>query len=146
VFTGTFTDPDKGKQSALSLIDEGADIVLPVAGLTGNGTFQAAKEKNVLAIGVDTDQCISIPDACAVLLTSVRKNIDRAVTAAIKQAADGSFKGGTYTATLANDGVSIAPFHDNESKVSPDVVKELDQIKADIIAGKIDITTIAKGQ
>ncbi|MBI4674011.1 MAG: BMP family ABC transporter substrate-binding protein, partial [Chloroflexi bacterium] len=70
VFTNTFTDPAKGKEAALSLIDEGADVILPVAGLTGNGTFAAAKEKSVLGIGVDTDQCISLPGDCPVILTS----------------------------------------------------------------------------
>lgn len=143
VFTATFIDPEKGKQAALSLIDEGADVILPVAGLTGNGTFTAAKEKNVLAIGVDVDQYISVPEAGPVLLTSVRKNIDNAVYAAIKSMADGTFKGGMYSGTLANDGVSIAPFHDNDSKVTAEVKAELDQIKADIIAGKIDIKALA---
>ncbi|MCC7164205.1 MAG: BMP family ABC transporter substrate-binding protein [Anaerolineae bacterium] len=146
VFTATFTDPEKGKQAALSLIDEGADVILPVAGLTGNGTFTAAKEEGVLAVGVDVDQCISVPDACPVLLTSVRKNIDNAVFGAIKQMADGSFKGGVYSGTLENDGVSIAPFNQNADKVTAEVQAELDQIKADIIAGKIDITAWAKGE
>lgn len=143
VFTATFIDPEKGKQAALSLIDEGADVILPVAGLTGNGTFTAAIEKNVLAIGVDVDQYISVPESAPVILTSVRKNIDNAVYAAIKSMADGTFKGGAYSGTLANDGVSIAPFHDNDSRVSAEVKAELDQIKADIIAGKIDIKALA---
>ncbi len=146
VFTATFVDPEKGKQAALSLIDEGADVVLPVAGLTGNGTFTAAKEKNVLAIGVDVDQCISVPDACPVLLTSVRKNIDNAVFEAIKQMASGTFKGGVYSGTLANDGVSIAPFHEQESKVTAEVKADLETIKADIIAGKLDIKAWAMGE
>jgi len=146
VFTGTFTDPDKGKQSALSLIDEGADIILPVAGSTGNGAFTAAAEKKVYAIGVDTDQCVSIPDACPVLITSNMKRTDNAVYNAIKSAVDGTFKGGIYTATLENGGVGLAPYHNNASMVSSALQGELDQIKADIIAGKIDITSLAKGQ
>ncbi len=146
VFTATFTDPEKGKQAALSLIDEGADVVLPVAGLTGNGTFTAAKEKGTLAIGVDVDQCISVPDACGVILTSVRKNIANAVFEAIKRMSDGSFKGGVYSGTFENDGVSIAPYHDNASKVTAAVQTELDGIKADIIAGKIDIKAWANGE
>ncbi len=146
VFTGTFTDPDKGKQAALSLIDEGADIVLPVAGATGNGAFTAAAERKVYAIGVDTDQCVSIPDACPVLLTSNMKRTDVAVYNAIKSVVDGSFKGGVYTATLANGGVGLAPYHNNANLVPSDLQAELDQIKADIIAGKIDITALAKGQ
>lgn len=146
VFTATFTDPAKGKESALSLIDEGADVILPVAGLTGNGAFTAAQEKGVWAIGVDVDQCLSVPEACPVLLTSVRKNIDNAVFGAIKSMADGSFKGGIYSGTLENDGVSLAPYNQNADKVSAELQGELDQIKADIIAGNIDITAWAKGE
>jgi basic membrane protein A len=139
LFTGSFTEPDKGKTAAKSLIDEGADVVMPVAGLTGNGAFTAAKDaKNVLAIGVDTDQCVSVADACSVLLTSVRKNMDVAVYNAIKAVQDGTFKGGVnYVGTLANDGVSIAPFHDLDSKVPAALKTELDQIKADLISGKV---------
>jgi basic membrane protein A len=139
LFTGTFTEPDKGKTAAKSLIDEGADVILPVAGLTGNGAFTAAKDAgNVIAIGVDTDQCVSVPDACSVLLTSVRKNMDVAVYNAIKSIQDGKFQGGTnFIGTLANDGVSIAPFHEFDSKVSADLKKELDQVKADLISGKV---------
>jgi basic membrane protein A len=146
VFAGTFTDPDKGKQTALSLIEEGADVILPVAGLTSHGTYTAAKEKGVLAIGVDTDQCISLPDACDVLLTSVLKNMDVAVFAAIKSLQDGSFKGGVYSGNLENDGVGIAPFNMNADKISAEVQKELDQVKADLIAGKINIKDTALGK
>jgi basic membrane protein A len=140
-----FNDPDKGKQITLSLIDEGADIVLPVAGGTGLGTFAAAKDKKILAIGVDADQCLTVPDACPILLTSIVKKVGVAVYNFIKQAQDGTYKGGVFFNTLANGGVDLAPFHDNDSKV-PDAIKtELAQVKADIIAGKIDIRAIAKG-
>ncbi len=146
VFTNTFTDPAKGKEAALSLIDEGADIILPVAGLTGNGTFAAAKEKNVLGIGVDTDQCISLPGDCPVILTSIRKNLDNAVFEAIKRLVNGTFEGGTYSGTLENDGVSLAPYHDQASRVSADLQKELDQLKQDVVAGKVDIQKWSVGE
>jgi basic membrane protein A len=139
LFTGTFTDPDKGKTSAKSLIDEGADVILPVAGLTGNGAFTATKEAgNVYAIGVDTDQCVSVPDACSVLLTSVRKNMDVAVFDTVKSSMDGTFQGGVnYVGTLENDGVSIAPFHDLDSAIPAALKTELDQVKADLISGAV---------
>ncbi len=139
LFTGTFTDPDKGRTAAKSLIDEGADVIMPVAGLTGNGAFTAAKAAgNVMTVGVDTDQCKSVPDACPVLLTSVMKNMDAAVYDTVKAMVEGKFKGGeNYVGTLANGGVGIAPFNQLDSKVSADLKKELDQIKANLIAGKI---------
>jgi basic membrane protein A len=139
VFTGTFTDPDKGRTAAKSLIDEGADVVMPVAGLTGNGAFTAAKAAgNVYAIGVDTDQCVSVPDACSVLLTSVQKNMDVAVYDTIKSFTQNQFKGGeNYVGTLQNNGVGIAPFHDLDAKVPADLKTELNQVKADLVSGKI---------
>ncbi len=138
LFTNDFNSPDKGKTSAKSLIDEGADVVLPVAGLTGTGAFTAAKEAGIYAMGVDVDQCVSVPDACPVLLTSVQKVMDVALEVSIKTFIDGKFQGGTnYVGTLENGGVAIAPFHNNDSKIPDALKKELDQVKADIISGKI---------
>jgi basic membrane lipoprotein Med (substrate-binding protein (PBP1-ABC) superfamily) len=139
LFTNTFTDPEKGKTAAKSLIDEGADVILPVAGLTGNGAFTAAKTAgNVYAIGVDTDQCKSVPDACPVLLTSVEKKMDNAVFDTIKALQDGKFQGGTnYVGTLKNNGVSIAPFNQLDSKIPAALKAELEQVKKDLIDGKI---------
>ncbi|HLY25585.1 MAG TPA: BMP family ABC transporter substrate-binding protein, partial [Aggregatilineales bacterium] len=139
LFTSDFNSPDKGQQDAKSLIDEGADIVMPVAGSTGNGAFTAAKQAgNVWAIGVDQDQCVTVPDACPVLLTSVEKVINVAVYNSVQDQINGKFQGGTnYVGTLDNKGVDIAPFHDNDSKV-PDALKaELAQVRADIISGKV---------
>lgn len=139
LFAGSFTDPDKGRTAAKSLIDEGADVVLPVAGLTGNGAFTAAKAAgNVLAIGVDVDQCKTVPDACPILLTSVVKNMDVAVFDTIKDMQTGAFKGGTnYVGTLKNNGVGIAPFNQLEGKIPDKLKKDLEQIKKDLIDGKI---------
>lgn len=139
LFAGSFTDPDKGRTAAKSLIDEGADVILPVAGLTGNGAFTAAKAAgNVYAIGVDVDQCKTVPDACPILLTSVVKNMDVAVFDTIKDMQTGAFKGGTnYVGTLKNNGVGIAPFNQLEGKVPDKLKKDLEQIKKDLIDGKI---------
>jgi basic membrane protein A len=100
----------------------------------------------VWAIGVDTDQCVSLPDACPVLLTSILKNMDVAVEAAIKSVTDGSFKGGVYNGTLDNNGVGLADYHNNASLVTASTQTELTQIKADLIAGKIDIKATASGK
>ena len=139
LFTGTFTDPDKGRTAAKSLIDEGADVVLPVAGLTGNGAFTAAKTAgNVYAIGVDVDQCKTVPDACPLLLTSVVKNMDVAVFDTIKDMQAGTFKGGTnYVGTLKNNGVGIAPFNQLDSKIPAALKTALDQVKKDLMDGKV---------
>jgi basic membrane protein A len=69
--------------------------------------------------------------------------MDVAVEAAIKSDVDGTFKGGAYNGTLDNNGVGLAAYHNNANLVTPAVQSELDQIKADLIAGKIDVKATA---
>ena len=42
-------------------------------------------------------------------------------------AAGGSFKGGDYIGTLATGGVTLAPFHDSDTKVPASLKSELEQ-------------------
>ena len=136
-------DVPGGKNTASTLIAQGADIILPVAGPAGLGALQAAKESGgkVNAIWVDTDGFISAPEFGPQIMTSVQKGMDVAVFEAIKAALEGTFSSDPYVGTLENDGVSLAPFHDFEDKVSDELKSELEQIKADIISGTITITS-----
>ncbi|MFD3400887.1 BMP family protein [Kribbella sp. NPDC058693] len=141
LFTGDFEDKAKGQNNAQNLITQGADVLFPVAGPSGLGGLQAAKASNgkVNAIWVDTDGCISAEEYCSVLMSSVEKGMDVAVKDAVISVVDNKFDNTQFTGTLQNGGTAIAPFHDFDSKVPADVKSELDQIKADIISGKITI-------
>ena len=139
VFAGNFESTDDGRKIAESFVEEGADIIMPVAGPVGLGSAAACQEKGCMVIGVDSDQFVSAPEYKDVWLTSVMKNMDVAVFNAVKAVADGTFKGGTFVGTLKNEGVQIAPFHEYESKVPAGLQAELDQLKADIVSGKITV-------
>jgi len=136
-YVGNFESTDDGRRAGESLMDEGADIIMPVAGPVGLGTAAAVKERGKMLIGVDTDMVISAPEYKDVILTSVLKNMDVAVFEAIKAVKEGTFKGGTYVGTLANNGVGLAPFHEFEDKVPQSLKDELEQLKKDIIEGKV---------
>ena len=84
-----FNDPVRGKENALSLIKQGADVVYHAAGGTGIGVIEAAKEAKVFAIGVDSNQ-----DGIAqgTVLTSMMKYVDVAVYNAVKSVKEGTFK------------------------------------------------------
>lgn len=140
LFTGNFTSVDDGRQFAESLMEEGADIIMPVAGPVGLGAAAAVQARgNAMLIGVDTDWYISAPEYSETYLTSVMKNMDVAVFNAIKAVVDGTFEGGTYVGTLQDNGVAIAPFHDHEDDV-PDAVKAAVQtIAADLASGAITV-------
>jgi basic membrane protein A len=138
LFSSSFDDQAKGRELGISLMDEGADIIMPVAGPVGLGTAAALKERgNAYVIGVDSDWFLTSPDYADIVLTSVMKNMDVTVLDAVKQVKEGTFKGGVTVGTLSNGGVGLAPFHNLESMVSADLKAELEQVKADIIAGKI---------
>ena len=138
LFTGNFESTDDGRAFGESLMDEGADIIMPVAGPVGLGTAAAVQERgNAYIVGVDTDMSVSAPEFADVILTSVLKNMDVAVFLTTESVIDGSYAGGIFVGTLDNDGVGLAPFNDMEGLV-PDAVKsDLETITAGIISGEI---------
>jgi basic membrane protein A and related proteins len=145
-FTNDFENPKGGLTKANNLISQGADIIFPVAGTSGEGALQAAKASGgkVNAIWVDTDGCVSAASYCPQIITSVFKGMDVAVQDVITKAKDGKFDPEPYVGTLENGGTGLTPFHDWDSKVPAGVKSQLDQLKSDIISGKIKITSKAQ--
>ncbi len=122
VYIPSFTDTPKGKETGLSMISQGCDVVFGVGGNTGNGGLLAAKEKGLAAIGVDVDQYLTYPEVKDALVTSAMKNVDAAVYNYLKAVNGKSDKAGILTADITNGGIGLAPYHDWDSKV-PDAVK-----------------------
>ncbi len=142
LFTNNFESLDDGRSFAQNLYDEGADIVLPVAGPVGLGSAALANELGPDAlkiVGVDADQYLTNPEQKGVYLTSILKNMDATVMQVVKEAMDGTFKGGNVVGTLANNGVGLAPFHDMDSMVSDELKGEIAAIQEQIISGDIKV-------
>jgi basic membrane protein A len=142
-FAQSFTDQNQGKQISQTFIQQGADIIFPVAGGTGLGAGAAAQASNGKAnvIWVDTDGCESASQYCQYFITSVTKNLSDSVEQYVSKAATGAFPTGSYIGTLANNGTGLAPFHDFDSKIPSDLKNELKQVQQDITSGKIKITS-----
>lgn len=138
-FSGTFTDISAGKTLTQTFIDQGADVVMPVAGSLYLGSAEAAREApgEVAMIGVDNDAVVISPDISPVVLTSVMKQMADAVVELIGQAVDGEFDDAPFVGDLANEGVAIAPLHEFEDAVSPELVAEVEAIREQIIAGDL---------
>jgi basic membrane protein A len=140
-FTGDFEDTNKGKSVAQGLLDQGADIILPVAGQVGEGAAAAILEAgDASLIWVDNDGYETLPaEYRPIVLTSVMKNTQDAVVQIVGDDMKKKFDNTPYVGTLKNGGVEIAPFHDRAAQVSPDLQKELDQIRQAIIAGIVTV-------
>jgi basic membrane protein A len=142
LFTENFESLDDGRTFAQNLVDEGADIVMPVAGPVGLGSAALASElgpEKLMIIGVDSDQFESDAQNASVYLTSVLKNMDVTTFNAIQAVVDGTFEGGVTVGTLENGGVGLAPYHDFDAVVPQELKDQIEAIKAGIIDGSIDV-------
>jgi basic membrane protein A and related proteins len=136
----TWNNPTKGKQFAQTFLDQGVDIVFPIAGGTGNGTIEAMHTAQKWALGVDTDQYISIgPPTNAALLTSAQKAIDVSVLDFFNSSSQGNLGGKDYVGTLANNGVLLAPFHDYDSQILQATKDEIAALKAALVSGSVKV-------
>ncbi len=93
VFVGDWADPTKGKELAVSLIEQGADGIYAAGGKSGLGALEAAHVNGVHAYGVDACQCYLYPEIQA----SATKRTDLAVYQMIMGAVLGNFKSGFYS-------------------------------------------------
>ena len=138
-YTGSFTEPAKGKTSAESMIAQGADVLFHAAGATGNGMFQALCEKNdpsLWGIGVDVDMGLD-PNLCPDrTLTSALKHVDYATYEAIKSVVDGTFNGGIVTMSLKDGGVGYALDHVKDV-LSQDQIDKINNLAKLIADGKV---------
>jgi len=136
VTPAAFRNPGKGKELALSQYQQGANVIYHASGATGLGVFEAARQAGKLAIGVDADQYDEAPGH---ILTSMVKGIDVAVYDMVKRVRDHTFKGGIYTYGLAENGVGYVYDEHNRALIPDSVRAKLEQIKNDIIAGRIKV-------
>lgn len=141
VYAGDFGNQPKGKQIAQTMLAQKCDILFHAAGATGNGMFEALKEaggpaKGVWGIGVDVDMGKNPNLYPAGTLTSAIKHVDFATWEAVKAQADGTFKSGTITLSLANGGVGYAV--DNTASVlTPDQIAKVNNLRQMIIDGTV---------
>jgi basic membrane protein A len=139
-YANDFGDPSKGKQIAESMYDRGADIVYAVAGGTGAGVIEAAKDRKRYAIGVDTDQDGTAPGS---VLTSMVKRTDLAVASLVEDYAKGTLKGGTTrNLGLKDNGVGLSPMKYTKQDVPADVMADVEKARKGIIDGSITVWNV----
>ncbi|MBC7741860.1 MAG: BMP family ABC transporter substrate-binding protein [Bdellovibrionaceae bacterium] len=131
-----WNNPTKAKEMALSQIGKKADVIFHAAGASGSGLFDAAADKKIYAIGVDSNQNWIKP---GVVLTSMLKRVDVAVYETIKSANAKQFQGGVIRFGLKDSGVDWALDQNNEKLWSALEKNKLNEIKKQIIAKKIAV-------
>ena len=135
-FVGSFGDPGKGKESALSMYAQNADIVFQVAGKTGEGVLEAAKEVGKFAIGVDQDQDYIAPGN---VLTSMVKRVDVAMYDFIKALMNDSLSPGIHTYGLKEDGVGLSEMKYTKDIIPGEYLETIEELRKQIISGEITV-------
>ncbi|TDT15552.1 basic membrane protein A [Ilumatobacter fluminis] len=144
-----FTAPDRAREIALAMYDQGADVIYHAAGGSGAGLFEAAAEQSessgskVWAIGVDSDQYLTAaPEVQEYILTSMLKRVDTAVFEITKAQQDGTFAAGNTVYDLSVDGVGYSTSGDF---LSEEQITQIEDFKAQIIDGTIEVPTTPAG-
>ncbi len=132
---GTFTEPEMGKELALQQYAAGADIIYNGAGRTGLGIIEAAKEQDKLTIGTSGDQRYLAPGN---VVGNRPKRVDTAVITLIEEVRAGEFAPGIRSLGLEEEGLSLGPF--DEDIVTKQMMKKLEELKKQIIAGEIEVS------
>ncbi|MFN2340225.1 MAG: BMP family protein [Halanaerobium sp.] len=104
-YADDFGDPARGREIALGMIDDGADVIYHAAGGTGTGVFEAAEEEEIYAIGVDSNQNHVAPGH---VIASMLKKVDNAVFDTVESVVNDNFQGGeNLYFTLTDGGIGL---------------------------------------
>jgi basic membrane protein A len=136
-----FNDQSKGKTIANQFMDQGADVLFQIAGLTGQGVLEAVCAKGgVWGIGVDVDQAVSLPNLSKCIVTSAEKKLVATVTAVVLSVASDTFKAGTVAYNAASDpqAIGLSDYHDNAALITPDIQAKVDAALAGLKDGTVD--------
>lgn len=143
VTSDSWNNPPKAKELAISQYKAGADVIFAAAGASNSGVFDAAEEKKLFAVGVDSNQNWVKP---GLILTSMLKRVDIAVYAAVKDLTEGKFQAGVTRNGLESNGVGYAMDEFNKGLLSAELLKKVEALKKDILAKKIIVSDYYKVQ
>ena len=139
-YVGNFDDSAKGKDLSLAMYNSGADVGFNVAGNAGNGLIEAAGETGKYAIGVDSDQAVTMPNYASSIPTSAMKNVGNALYRAIKMDMEGTLAYGTIeTLGFAEGGVELVKDAHFEELVPEDIRATVEELQNKITSGEIEV-------
>jgi basic membrane protein A len=140
-FTGSFTDMGLARTTCEGILDEGADIMLPVGGAINLpcGDAIIARGIDAALIGVDADAFFAMPDTYQDLwMTTIEKGIAVQVTRSIQAHAEGNWTPGGTVGNAANGAVGLSEFHSWDAKISDELKAEAADLFQAVIDGDVD--------
>ncbi|NCE63205.1 BMP family ABC transporter substrate-binding protein [Pseudoflavonifractor sp. 524-17] len=138
-YVGSYNDTAKAKELALTMFEQGADVIQSNANQGSAGiieaTYEQGTDSGLMLIGNTRDQ---YDDAPEFMLTSCVIDFPAAFRIPIDQVMAGTFTGGITMGTVANGVMSYAPYHDKADALSSEDKAFVEQLVADMSAGKLN--------
>ena len=144
-YVGNFFDTGRGKEIANVMINNKCDVIWGVAGGAGNGAAEAAAEKDVWFIGVDSDQeatfSASQPQMAAVTIFSGLKNCGDGIIYMLNELNAGTIQWGKTTQLgIVEGGVGLTN-GGNFQKLPDNIKKALEDVVPKVSSGEIKVDT-----
>jgi basic membrane protein A len=140
-YVGGFANPGAVEEAAISMIDNGADVLLHGAGAGGSGMFQACQNRGRFAFGADSRQSETASEFADVILGSIIKGVDASVVRAVERVVEGEFEGGRTLELGAGEGGFDLPWGVEIGDEIPQEIKdEAAATKEAIANGEIDVS------
>lgn len=146
-YAGSYTDPSKGKELTIGMINQNADVLFNVAGGTGVGLIEASAENGKLVLGVDSDQAMMYKEQgqeelASSIPTSVLKNVGDSLYRAVDLYIKGELPiGETENLGIEEGMVGLADNEYYEEMVPAEVREAIKELEAKITAGEIDVSS-----
>lgn len=134
VFFGNEGDIAGAKKATESVLAQGADFIIHQANSAAQGVFDACKERGANAFGSNSDQNENPSGAVVASATIIAKP---AFLALAKQVQEKKYEGAVSLFGMEQDAIDFVINPTFTAKVPPELVKELEQMKADIKSGKL---------
>ncbi len=145
LYADGYNNPESGKACALELAAEGADVIFNIAGYSGEGIFQAAKENGFYAIGVDSDQKLTAPEFDDIILCSAKKEVGQSIyDKVVVYLEDGTWNGASVEVKdIASGHISIAYGDETSIQLVGDKLKaEVEELAGQIAEGEIKVKSV----
>lgn len=140
IYINDFVDTTKGYEAAMTMINQGADVIYQVANQAGNGALKACEEKGIYCCGNSYDQNSIAPDY---VLSSTIYNMDQVMITAVSSIFDGTYQGGVYNLGMDRNVVAIADYHGLADKIPQEVKDLVADACARITSGELVIPVIS---
>lgn len=139
-YVGGFSNPGDVEETARSMIDNGADVVLHGAGAGGVGAFRACQDQGRFAFGADSQQSVTAPDFANVILGSMIKGVDSSVYRAIEHVVNGDFQGGeTFNLGAERDGFEVVWGEEIGDAIPDSVKQDVESTREELANGNIEV-------